>query len=615
MFISIVQDAELETENKEYYMCGIIGILKIEESENLINELVLSLKRMAYRGYDSWGYALVNNGELKIEKKTGRIGSGGLQEKTFIGVGHTRWATHGGVTDENAHPHYDCNHSIAVVHNGIIENYLELKKELKEKGHKFTSETDTEVLAHLLEDAEGSNLFEKSKNIAKKLKGAFAVIAIDKNSPNEMIAIKHESPLIIGKKQDSFVIASDPLAFLEYTQDAYFVEEGDIVSLKRNGSIDIQFYNYLSDSLVTRELKKLEWKPESADLKGYPHYMLKEIMEQASALRNGMNKEAAQKIAEFMKGKNVVAVACGTARHAAVIGKHILHKIAKYDLDVMMAHEFSYFIDDLESRSNGASKDTVILAVSQSGETADVLDVVRKAKARGFPVISIVNVTSSTLARESVAIFPLNCGPEIAVASTKAFSNQVMAFYLIAYAMIKQLDSAWISLSRLATTIDKQLPYFDKIARKIAEKIYNKQHIYVLGKGVNFAIALEGSLKIKEISYIHAEGMPSGELKHGALALIEKDTPVILIAPTDYTRVDCISNGLETKARGAFLIGISNVNHPSFDEWISLEELEDPIFYPLLEIAPLQLIAYHAGVLLGRDVDKPRNLAKSVTVK
>jgi glucosamine--fructose-6-phosphate aminotransferase (isomerizing) len=304
----------------------------------------------------------------------------------------------------------------------------------------------------------------------------------------------------------------------------------------------------------------------------------------------------------------VVAVACGTARHAAVIGKHILHTVAKYSMEVMMAHEFSYFVED-------AHPDTVILAVSQSGETADVLDVVRKAKARGFPVISIVNVTSSTLARESELFYPLNCGPEIAVASTKAFSNQVMAFYLIAYAMNNQLETAWEELGKVSTLLEKQLPYFDYKTKDIAQKIHSKQHAYVLGKGVNFAIALEGSLKIKEISYIHAEGMPSGELKHGTLALIEKDTPVILVSPTDYTRSDCISNGLETKARGAYLIGISDENHPSFDDWIKIEGMDDPIFYPLLEIAPLQLIAYHTAVMLGRDVDKPRNLAKSVTCR
>ncbi len=589
-------------------MCGIIGILKTQESENMTNELVSSLKKMDYRGYDSWGYAIVDNGELKIEKKIGRIGEPQLHEKTFIAIGHSRWATHGGVTDDNAHPHCDCTNCISVVHNGIIENYLELKEELNSRGHTFKSETDTEVIAHLFEEAEGANLFEKSKFVAKKLKGAFAVVAIDKNHPNEMVAIKHESPLIIGKGDDRIIIASDPLAFIEHTQDAYFVEEGDIISLKRNNSIDIEFYNYLTDSTVTRELKKLEWKPESADLKGHPHYMLKEIMEQPFALRNGMNREAAQSLADFMKGKRVVAIACGTARHAAVIGKHILHKVAKYSMEVMMAHEFSYFVAD-------APEDTVILAVSQSGETADVLDVVRKAKARGFPIISIVNVTSSTLVRESKLIYPLNCGPEIAVASTKAFSNQVMAFYLIAYAMNNQIEIAWTELSKISHLLEKQLPYFDYKAKDIAQKIHSKQHAYVLGKGVNFAIALEGSLKIKEISYIHAEGMPSGELKHGTLALIEKDTPVILIAPTDYTRSDCLSNGMETKARGAFLIGISNENHPSFDEWIRIDGLEDPIFYPLLEIAPLQLIAYHAAVVLGRDVDKPRNLAKSVTCK
>ncbi|MDD5023101.1 MAG: glutamine--fructose-6-phosphate transaminase (isomerizing), partial [Candidatus ainarchaeum sp.] len=477
-------------------MCGIIGILKTEEKDSAVEELVSSLKRMDYRGYDSWGYAILHDDKIKIEKKTGRITKGALKEKIFLGIGHTRWATHGGVTDENAHPHTDCKNEIAIVHNGIIENYIELKKELEIRGHKFKSETDTEVIAHLFEEEQGS-FFERAKSVSKKLKGSFALVAIDRKNPNEMIAIKNESPLLIGKRENEFIVASDPLAFLDHTQNAYLLEEGDIVLLRKNGEIELEFYNFIEGKEVKRNLKILDWKAQSADLNGYAHYMLKEIMEQPFSLRNGINEEAAKKLANIMKGKNVVAVACGSARHATVIGKHILHRVAKFQMEAMMAHEFSYFVDD-------APENTLILAVSQSGETADVLDVVRKAKARNIPVISIVNVSSSTLARESKAFFPLNCGPEIAVASTKAFSNQVLAFYLIAYAMINNLEKAKISLSRLIVAIEKQLPYFNKKAREIAEKIYNKQHAYVLGKGVNFAIALEGALKIKEISYIHA---------------------------------------------------------------------------------------------------------------
>ena len=589
-------------------MCGIIGILKINGSEETVAELVSSLKKMDYRGYDSWGYAVINDNALKIEKKAGRITKGTLHEKTFIGVGHTRWATHGGVTDENAHPHTDCKNEIAIVHNGIIDNYLELKKELEEKGHIFKSATDTETIAHLFEEADG-NLLEKAKKVVKKLKGSFAITTIDKKNPNEMVAIKHESPLIIGKGKDRIIFASDPLAFLEYTQKAYFVEENEIVFARRNDAIvELEFYNFVEGKKVKRELKELDWKAESAELNWYSHYMLKEINEQPSALRHCINVENAQKVADEIKGKKVVAVACGTARHASVIGKHLLHKIAKFPIEVMMAHEFSYFVDD-------APEDTLILAVSQSGETADVLEVVRKAKRRGLPIISIVNVISSTLARESKIVFPLNCGPEIAVASTKAFTNMVLAFYLISYSLVGKLKEVKENMSSIISILEKQLPYFDKKAREIAKYLKNKKHAYLLGKGVNLAMALEGSLKLKEISYIHAEGMPAGELKHGTLALIENGTPVVLLCPTDYTYNDCISNGLETKARGAYLIGISDKNHPSFDQWVELPQIDEEIFYPLLEAIPLQLIAYYTAVLLGKDVDKPRNLAKSCTVK
>jgi len=613
-------------------MCGIIGVMRSINPTFMLNYIISSLRKMDYRGYDSWGYTIINEkGEFQIRKEVGRIPKVEVEGDSYMGIAHTRWATNGGVTKINAHPHLDCKNEIAIVHNGIITNAISLKSELEKKGHIFKSETDSEIIAHLFEEEKGP-LFEKAKIIVKKLKGSFAIIAIDGKNPNEMVAIKYESPLIIGigKDEKEIVVASDPIAFLEQTKTVYFVDDGDIVLLKRgnsynssnptnlsnshNHSIDLFFYNYLKNEKVNKKTQIIDWKKEQVELNGYPHYMLKEIMEQPFSLRKTMGKDniaIAEKFAKYLEGKHVVAVACGTARHASVIGKHLLYRIAKFQIEVMMAHEFTYFVKD-------APKDTVVLAVSQSGETADVLEVVRKAKFYGLSVASIVNVISSTLARESDIIFPLHCGSEIAVASTKAFSSQVLVFYLISYAMVNKLDKAREMLGRLIVLMEKKLPYFDQRAKEIAEKIYKKQHMYVLGKGVNFAIALEGALKIKEVSYIHAEGMPSGELKHGTLALIEKGTPVILIAPTDYTYDDVLSNGLETKARGAFLIGLSNQNHPSFDEYIdigNLDSLSDKIFYPLLESIPLQLIAYHSALLLERDVDKPRNLAKSVTVK
>lgn len=597
-------------------MCGIIGLLKLNSDSASINELVAGLKKMEYRGYDSWGYAFCDETGLKIEKKVGRITASSLQGNAAVLIGHTRWATHGAVTEANAHPHLDCKGKIAIVHNGIIDNYLELKEELMKKNHIFKSQTDSEVVAHLFEEAHG-NLYERAKHIAPRLHGSFALVIIDNEFKNEIVAIKNESPLCIGvseknNKNYEIIFASDPLAFLDKTSEVIYLDEGDIAYARKvdNSKIDLKFFNISQQKEVNKKPATMQWKGINTELADYPHYMLKEIFEQPQTLLAGMNIEAAQSFADAIKGKKVVAIACGTARHAGVIGKHLLQRIAHFSIDAMMAHEFSYFIDDLD-------KNTILLAISQSGETADVLECVRKAKKRGIKVYSIVNVPSSTLARESENVFYINCGPEIAVASTKAFTNQVLAFYLIAYALANKLNIAEKKLKELIKKINDSINYFDQKAREIAQYIHKKQHVYMIGRGVNFPIALEGSLKLKEVSYIHAEGMPAGELKHGTLALIEKSVPVILLAPNDYTYNDSISNGLETKARGAYLIGISDKPHPSFNIWIQLPELakDDDVLYPLLEIIPLQLIAYHTAVLLGRDVDKPRNLAKAVTVK
>lgn len=587
-------------------MCGIIGILKAAEDEALLSTAISKLKLLEYRGYDSWGCAFLENNAISCVKKAGRVTSIDSKPKTHSIICHTRWATHGGVTDENAHPHYDCKKRFSIIHNGIIENYLELKEELG-ASHAYLSQTDSEVIAHLLEN-NSSTFLENVLSTVRKLKGSFGLVVLDSQNPHEMIAAKNESPLVVGVTSDSIVFSSDPLG-LPNGCNVYYLLEGELAHARiSDGKPIVEFYSYSSGVLVKKTPTPLEIDAAMAERGSYAHYMQKEIMEQPLTLRHGMDRAAAIRIAKRIKGKKVVAVACGTARHAAVIGKHLLHRIAHFPIEVMMAHEFSYFVEDCD-------QDTVILAVSQSGETADVLEVMRKAHAKGLEIVSIVNVPTSTLARASNDVFPLNCGPEISVASTKAFSNMVLAFYLIAYALDGSIDKNISAISRLIFQIEKRLPYFDLRAYEIAQKIHSQPHAYVLGKGVNFAIALEGALKIKEITYIHAEGMPSGELKHGTLALIEENTPVILLAPTDYTYNDSISNGMETKARGAFLIGISNKNHPSFNEWIELDELEDALFYPLVATIPLQLIAYHCAVLLKRDVDKPRNLAKSVTVK
>lgn len=589
-------------------MCGIIGMLKLEPNDKHIEELVAGLKTLEYRGYDSWGYAFNDKNGISVEKKTGRITRSDKTGTPNVLIGHTRWATHGGVTDQNAHPHTDCKEEIAIVHNGIIENYLELREELIQKGHTFKSQTDSEVIAHLFEESAGT-LFERAKIVSKKIKGSFAIVAISSKHEKEMVAMKNESPLVVGLSDNCIMFASDPLAFLKKTNKAIYLSEGEIAHVKKDDDkFKLLFYNSFKDEYIKKRPVTIDWTTDGAELDNYPHYMLKEIFEQPNTLMAGLNVTAAEKLAGFIKNKKVIAIACGTARHATVIGKHMLNRIANYNLDVMMAHEFSYFVDNLD-------KEKIILAVSQSGETADVLECVRKAKQKGIRIISIVNVPSSTLARESEEVFYINCGPEIAVASTKAFTNQVLAFYLIASSLNNSLENATRQIEKMSRILQENLPYFDQKAREIAEYLKIKNHVYMLGRGVNFPLALEGALKLKEISYIHAEGMPAGELKHGTLALIEKGIPVVLLAPEDYTMVDTLNNGLETKARGAYIIGISNKAHPSFNIWVQIPKLDEDVLYPFLEVIPMQLIAYYTAVLLNRDVDRPRNLAKSVTVK
>lgn len=598
-------------------MCGIIGLLNIRESSGNIAVLIDGLKKLEYRGYDSWGYAFIDNNAIKLEKKAGRIQNPLLNGNSRILIGHTRWATHGGVTDANAHPHLDCKGNIAVVHNGIIENYVELRQQLIAEGHKFKSQTDSEVISHLFEKASG-DLLSRAKQVAHLLRGSFALVAMSTESKDELVAIKNESPLVVGIGACDIVFSSDPLAFPESVSDMVLLGEGDIAFAKIvENNVSMRYFNYASGLDLKKEPKNLNrlynWTEKDIHLGKYSHYMLKEIMEQPVRMQDMLSDagiQSARSLAKAMKNRKVIAIACGSARHAAVIGKHVLHRIAGFSIDVMMAHEFSYFINDID-------KDTLILAVSQSGETADVMECVRKAKSRGIKVYSVVNAPSSSLARESEETYYINCGPEIAVASTKAFSNQVLAFYLIAYALAGRIDEEAKHIQFVISALNSSLSYFDAKAREIAKYLETKQHVYMLGKGIHFPIALEGSLKLKEISYIHAEGMPAGELKHGTLALIEDGTPVILLCPSGYNYNDSISNGLETKARGAYLIGISDKPHHSFNVWLQLPELsqENEVLYPLLETIPLQLIAYHTAVLLKRDVDKPRNLAKSVTVK
>jgi len=573
--------------------------------------LVEGLKKLEYRGYDSCGIATVHEGRLHVRKGIGKIDEvekrhGLSQVPGTTGLTHSRWATHGGVTDENAHPHSDCRNRFAVVHNGIIENFQQLRAELAETGHAFSSQTDTEVIAHLLEDASGS-LEERLQTAAKRIHGSYAILATCADEPDTLVALRCESPLAIGIGPHATYAASDVMPFLEYTQEAVFLEDHEM-ALLRPGSVT--YRDARNGNKIEKTARRLEWKAEDAGKGDWPHFMIKEIHEQPAAIRNALAQDPArlERFVQLLREHDDVKfVACGTSRHAALVGRYALNQLTGKSAEVYIASEFSYFADQCTPR-------TLIIAVSQSGETADVLVGLRKAKAKGAKVASLVNVANSSIDRESDASLYLNCGPEIAVASTKAFTAQLSVLYLVAHALAGLAEPGATQLKHVARHADDLLPQWQKQAEALAAKWKEEDHAYFLARGVNFPVALEGALKLKEISYMHAEGMPAGELKHGSLALIEKGTPVLLINPHDYTFSDTLSNGMETKARGARLIGISDEPNEAYDDYIRLPKTPE-LFYPLVAILPLQLLAYHAALARGNDVDKPRNLAKSVTVR
>ncbi len=589
-------------------MCGIFGVVGHEPAGPILLE---GLKKLEYRGYDSCGIAAVSAGQLHVRKGTGKIDD--VEQKAglsrvpgSVAVSHSRWATHGGVTDENAHPHTDCTGTIALVHNGIIENYQELKTELARQGHGFTSQTDTEVIAHLLESTTGP-LEERMAQVASRLHGSYAVLAVSASEPNKMVALRCESPLCIGIGQSAIYAASDVMPFLEHTDRAVFLDDHEMAVITPGA---VTYQNVRTGVPVEKPVQKLAWTAEEASKGGYEHYMIKEIHEQPAAIKNALAQDPS-KLDRFVQllrdHSDVKFVACGTSRHAALVGRYALNQLTGKSAEVYIASEFAYFADQ-------CTPQTLIIAVSQSGETADVLVGLRKAKAKGAKIASIVNVSGSSIDRESDVTLYLNCGPEIAVASTKAFTAQLAVLYLVAYTLAGQKESGITQLKHVARHAADLLPAWEKQTRRLAESWKDRDHVYYLARGVNFPVALEGALKLKEISYIHAEGMPAGELKHGTLALIEKGTPVLLINPHDYTFSDTLSNGLETKARGARLIGISDQTNEGYDEHIALPPTPE-LFYPLVAVLPLQLLAYHAAVVRGNDVDKPRNLAKSVTVR
>jgi glucosamine--fructose-6-phosphate aminotransferase (isomerizing) len=589
-------------------MCGVIGYVGDAEAAPII---VKALRNLEYRGYDSAGIATVALGRVWAEKDIGKLDQVCRTHQLDslpggTGIGHVRWATHGEVTPVNAHPHFDCKQEIAVAHNGIIENYQELRTRL-EHNHLFVSQTDTEVIPHLIEEYvdAGASLEEAVLKTTKQLRGSYAIVAVSLKDPGKVVASRKDSPLVVGKNEGKNFVSSDVLAFLEQTNRVAYLEDGETVVITK----DIVFLD-AEGRQVHKEFREVDWKCDEATRQGYEFFMMKEIMEEPHAIRCAamQDKRLLLEMAiGILRSRQVVLTACGTSRYAALVGRYLFSRLGGKFCDVIMASEFQYFSDSID-------RNTLVIAISQSGETADVIEGVKRARANGATIYSLVNTVGSTLARMSERVLYLNCGPEIGVAATKTFMSQLTLLYMLAFTMANQMDEGLAKILDICPKIER---CFSKNSEKIwglAQRTKGSNDFYYIARGINFAIAAEGALKMKEISYVHAEGMPAGELKHGTLALIDKGTPVVVICPKDYTYEETIANAHETKARGAFLIGVSEVANPIFDDWIEVPSVEE-IFQPLVTVVPLQLLAYYSAVARDRDPDKPRNLAKSVTVK
>lgn len=606
-------------------MCGIVGYIGHGDTKEIILD---GLKSLEYRGYDSSGIALISHGEIIVEKKTGKIQNlaDSIKGKVFsseIGIGHTRWATHGIPSDINSHPHYSMDKSTAVVHNGIIENYQTLRKELEKKGYVFASDTDTEVISHLIQEYYNGDILDTVIQVLKKLEGSYALGIVHKNHPDELICARQHSPLVIGAGENENFIASDVSALLKHTKDVYYLEDGDIAVLKNN---EIKIYDE-NKNPVKRDKKYIEWNIEQAEKCGYPHFMLKEIYEQPEAVRETIKKRVHNGKADFsdiftfediQNINKIYIVACGTAYHAGLIGQFALQKTAGVDSSSEVASEFRYsdpFIDEK----------TMAIFVSQSGETSDTLAAMKEAKKKGALTVAVTNVVGSTISREADKVIYTMAGPEIAVASTKAYVTQITVFYLLAlyiaelrnYISEETYKNYLNEIENIPEKIKSVLENHE-IIKETAEFFKDKTNGFYIGRGLDYKTALEGSLKIKEVSYIHTEAFPSGELKHGTIALIEDGTPVVVIATQKKLIEKSVSNIKEVKARGAYIITIGYENCENLkevsDKFISIPDCND-IFAGFLSVIPLQLLAYYTSTAKGIDVDKPRNLAKSVTVE
>jgi glucosamine--fructose-6-phosphate aminotransferase (isomerizing) len=587
-------------------MCGIYGFVSQKEHSN--SEILDGLKLLEYRGYDSWGVATRIKSHIRVDKNIGKIGNAKLKPRqSKLGIGHTRWATHGGVTIKNAHPHLDCQKNIAVAHNGIIENYQELKSSLLKKGHKFVSETDTEVFAHLVEE------FLKKDGFATSVRKAFnlihglnAVVVMNAQS-SEIIAAKTGSPLIVGVGNKEFFISSDVAGIIKYTRKVIFIEDNQMIILGKK----LQLIHLPDGKEIKPKIQVLTWKFKDSQKGKFKHFLLKEIYDQPHVLENiAVNyDDITKKLSDLIsKAFGTFMLGCGTASYACLFGTYVFSKVAKRHVNFIVGSEFNYLEDYITPKS-------LVIPISQSGETIDVVEPVNTAREKGATIAAITNVLGSTIYRQSDYKILLNAGPEKAVVGTKSFTAMVAVLLLTAYTNAKKQNEGKELLLKSANNVSEILKdgSIAKI-KNVAKKLKAKEHVYVLGRGLSYATALEATLKLKETSYVHAEGFAGGELKHGVIALIEKGTPCIIIAPNDETYDDIISNAQEVKARGAYILGIGPKNNPVFDEYLPTKDLSEATIIPQVVIA--QLLAYYMALEKGiSDPDKPRNLAKSVTVK
>lgn len=609
-------------------MCGIVGYIGSKQAKEILLD---GLRRLEYRGYDSAGLALIEDGKLLIFKRAGKVS--GLEEwvtggklSAHLGIGHTRWATHGRPTDENAHPHSDCQGRLAVIHNGIIENYLQLKEELQAKGHKFASQTDTEVLAHLFEECYQGDLEEAVRAGLKRVKGACAIAVVSTNSPEEIVVARIGSPLVIGLGEGENFLASDIPALLPYTRRMLFLNDGEMAVLTAEA---VKLSTFTGEG-VAREPLQINWDPVMAQKGGYKHFMLKEIHEQPQAVEDTIRgrysleegkvflQELNLTATSARRIRNVYFLACGTSAHAGLVAKYLWQEWLRLPIAVELGSEFRYsnpYID----------KDTLVVAISQSGETADTLAGVRKAREQGASVVAIANVVGSSITREADGVVYTHAGPEIGVASTKAFTAQLAALTLLGVHLGRERGELSVESARQILSALAAAPrYLERVSgeeervQELARNFYAKKDFLYLGRDILHPIALEGALKLKEISYIHAEGYAAGEMKHGPIALIDEEMPVVVLVTKNSVYDKVFANIEEVKARKGIVIAFTDEVNRDIAR-IADQILEIPytpaVLTPMLFVVPLQLLAYHIGVLRGTDVDQPRNLAKSVTVE